>query len=47
VLSPSVRSKNLRGNPKPYKFRSLGHMATLGRRHGIAEVAAWPRSHSP
>jgi NADH:quinone reductase (non-electrogenic) len=32
-------SKNLRGNPKPYKFRSLGHMATLGRRHGIAVVA--------
>jgi NADH dehydrogenase len=32
-------SKNLKGNPKPYKFRSLGHMATLGRRHGIAVVA--------
>jgi NADH:quinone reductase (non-electrogenic) len=32
-------SKNLRGNPEPYKFRSLGHMATLGRRHGIAVVA--------
>jgi len=32
-------SKNLRGNPKPYRFRSLGHMATLGRRHGIAVVA--------
>jgi NADH dehydrogenase len=32
-------SKNLRGKPKPYKFRSLGHMATLGRRHGIAVVA--------
>jgi NADH dehydrogenase len=32
-------SKNLRGTPRPYKFRSLGHMATLGRRHGIAVVA--------
>jgi NADH dehydrogenase len=32
-------SKNLRGKEKPYKFRSLGHMATLGRRHGIAVVA--------
>jgi NADH dehydrogenase len=29
-------ARNLRGTPKPYKFRSLGHMATLGRRHGIA-----------
>ena len=32
-------SRNLRGTPKPYRFRSLGHMATLGRRHGIAMVA--------
>ena len=32
-------SKNLRGTQKPYRFRSLGHMATLGRRHGIAVVA--------
>jgi NADH:ubiquinone reductase (H+-translocating) len=32
-------AKNLRGREKPYKFRSLGHMATLGRRHGIALVA--------
>jgi NADH dehydrogenase len=32
-------AKNLRGTPRPYKFRSLGHMATLGRRHGIAVVA--------
>lgn len=32
-------AKNLRGTPKPYRFRSLGHMATLGRRHGIAVVA--------
>ena len=32
-------SRNLRGTPRPYKYRSLGHMATLGRRHGIAVVA--------
>ena len=32
-------SKNLRGTPRPYKFRSLGYMATLGRHHGIAVVA--------
>ncbi len=31
--------RNLRGTPRPYKFCSLGHMATLGRRHGIAVVA--------
>jgi NADH dehydrogenase len=32
-------SRNLRGTPRPYRYRSLGHMATLGRRHGIAVVA--------
>ncbi|MDA0174747.1 NAD(P)/FAD-dependent oxidoreductase [Solirubrobacter taibaiensis] len=31
-------SKNLRGRIKPYAFKSLGSMATLGRRHGIAVV---------
>jgi NADH dehydrogenase len=32
-------SSNLRtGNAKPYAFKSLGAMATLGRRHGIAVV---------
>lgn len=29
-------SSNLRGTPRAYKYRSRGHMATLGRRHGIA-----------
>jgi NADH dehydrogenase len=32
-------SRNLRGTPRAYRYRSLGHMATLGRRHGIAMVA--------
>jgi NADH dehydrogenase len=32
-------SRNLRGRVKPYAFKSLGSMATLGRRHGIATVA--------
>ena len=40
-------SKNLRGTPKPYRFRSLGHMATLGRRHGIAVVAGLRLRGSP
>lgn len=31
-------SKNLRGRVEPYAFKSLGAMATLGRRHGIAVV---------
>jgi NADH dehydrogenase len=30
--------KNLSGRVKPYRFKSLGSMATLGRRHGIAVV---------
>jgi NADH dehydrogenase len=33
-------SKNLRGRARPYAFRSLGAMATLGRRHGIAVVGS-------
>ncbi|MDA0166912.1 NAD(P)/FAD-dependent oxidoreductase [Solirubrobacter ginsenosidimutans] len=33
-------SRNLRGRVKPYAFKSLGSMATLGRRHGIATVGA-------
>jgi NADH:ubiquinone reductase (H+-translocating) len=32
-------TRNLTGAPEPYRFRTLGHMATLGRRHGIAVVA--------
>jgi NADH dehydrogenase len=31
-------AKNLRGEPKPYRYRMLGQVATLGRRKGIAEV---------
>jgi len=31
-------ARNLRGTPRAYRYRSLGHMATLGRRHGIAVV---------
>jgi NADH:quinone reductase (non-electrogenic) len=30
--------KNLAGNPKPYRYRMLGQVATLGRYKGIAEV---------
>jgi NADH:ubiquinone reductase (H+-translocating) len=29
-------ARNLRGREKQYRFKSLGSMATLGRRHGIA-----------
>jgi NADH dehydrogenase len=29
-------AKNLRGEAKPYRYRTRGQMATLGRRHGIA-----------
>jgi NADH:ubiquinone reductase (H+-translocating) len=32
-------SRNLRGTPKAYRYRTRGQMATLGRRHGIAVVA--------
>src|SRR2546430_1866808 len=31
-------AKNLRGEPRPYRYRMLGQVATLGRRKGIAEV---------
>jgi NADH:ubiquinone reductase (H+-translocating) len=31
-------AKNLRGNPRPYRYRMLGQVATLGRHKGIAEV---------
>src|SRR5439155_546856 len=31
-------AKNLRGEPKPYRYRMLGQVATLGRRKGIADV---------
>lgn len=31
-------AKNLRGEPKPYRYRMLGQVATLGRHKGIADV---------
>jgi NADH dehydrogenase len=31
-------AKNLGGEPKPYRYRTLGQVASLGRRKGIADV---------
>jgi NADH:ubiquinone reductase (H+-translocating) len=31
-------AKNLEGRPKPYRYRMLGQVATLGRHKGIADV---------
>ncbi len=31
-------TKNLRGEPRPYRYRMLGQVATLGRYRGIADV---------
>ncbi|HWH54353.1 MAG TPA: NAD(P)/FAD-dependent oxidoreductase [Gaiellaceae bacterium] len=31
-------ARNLRGEPKPYRYRTLGQVATLGRHKGIADV---------
>jgi NADH:ubiquinone reductase (H+-translocating) len=31
-------AKNLQGRPKPYRYRMLGQVATLGRHKGIADV---------
>jgi NADH:ubiquinone reductase (H+-translocating) len=31
-------ARNLRGTPRPYRYRTRGQVATLGRRHGIAVV---------
>jgi NADH dehydrogenase len=31
-------AKNLRGEPRPYGYRMLGQVATLGRYKGIADV---------
>jgi NADH dehydrogenase len=33
-------ASNLRGTIKPYRYRTRGQMATLGRRHGIAVLGA-------
>jgi NADH dehydrogenase len=35
-------AKNLRGENKPYRYRMLGQVATLGRYKGIAEVLGLP-----
>ena len=35
-------AKNLSGQPKPYRYRSLGQVATLGRHKGIALVFGVP-----
>ncbi len=31
-------AKNLSGNPRPYRYRMLGEVATLGRYRGVADV---------
>ena len=31
-------TKNLRGKLKPYRYRTLGQVASLGRHHGIAQL---------
>ena len=31
-------TRNLRGKEKPYRYRTLGQVAALGRRHGIAQL---------
>jgi len=35
-------AKNLQGPPRPYRYRSLGQVATLGRYKGIADVMGLP-----
>jgi NADH dehydrogenase len=35
-------ARNLHGSPKPYGYRTLGQVATLGRHRGIAEVLGLP-----
>jgi NADH dehydrogenase len=35
-------AKNLSGDPKPYGYRTLGQVATLGRYRGIADVLGVP-----
>lgn len=35
-------ARNLRGNPRPYRYRMLGEVATLGRYRGIANVFGIP-----
>jgi NADH:quinone reductase (non-electrogenic) len=35
-------AKNLSGNPRPHRYRTLGEVATLGRYKGIANVFGFP-----
>jgi NADH:ubiquinone reductase (H+-translocating) len=35
-------TKNLTGSPRPYRYRMLGQVATLGRHKGIADVFGLP-----
>jgi len=35
-------AKNLTGEPRPYRYRMLGQVATLGRHKGIADVFGFP-----
>jgi NADH:ubiquinone reductase (H+-translocating) len=37
-----VLAKNLRRTPRPYRYRTRGQMATLGRRHGVALIGRLP-----
>ena len=40
-------ARNLRGTPRPYRYRTRGQMATLGRRHGIALLGRLPIAGAP
>jgi NADH dehydrogenase len=40
-------ARNLSGTPRPYRYRTRGQMATLGRRHGIALVGRLPVAGLP
>ena len=35
-------ARNLHGTPQPYRYRTRGQMATLGRRHGVAVAGGLP-----
>ena len=35
-------AKNISGEPRPYRYRTLGEVATLGRYRGIANVFGFP-----
>ena len=40
-------ARNLRGKPRPYRYKTRGQMATLGRRHGIALIGRLPVAGLP